>query len=219
MDILPSTSSLLDFGDIPHGFESSLLHQLQQLPPFLNPAAPSSSFRCHSISSHLCTLIIQSKDINLVYILTAVSENLDHRVVDCGDLSATLKSRDHHLFSIQPTLTGARSWIRCQELSVRYRGTIFYNYHKAFSAKATAILEADNVIINWATLDMDLFNQIFSRLQDLCFDSPLFIFVPQRSLLQLSHPAASFFSTLYPSCLFHQSYPWLSTPICISIPG
>ncbi|MGH0174572.1 UNVERIFIED_CONTAM: hypothetical protein FKN15_068334 [Acipenser sinensis] len=45
MDILPSTSPPLDFGNnrVPHGFQTSLLLQFQQqLPPILNPAAPNS---------------------------------------------------------------------------------------------------------------------------------------------------------------------------------
>ncbi|MGH0174107.1 UNVERIFIED_CONTAM: hypothetical protein FKN15_067212 [Acipenser sinensis] len=54
---------------------------------------PSTSFRRLSISSHLHCLIIQGKDVNCVSILIAASEYLDNRVVDCGDLSVTLKSR------------------------------------------------------------------------------------------------------------------------------
>ncbi|MGH0141688.1 UNVERIFIED_CONTAM: hypothetical protein FKN15_012425 [Acipenser sinensis] len=150
--------------------------QLPPLPRLTNLLLPSDT----TPSSHLRRLIIQGKDVNLISILIAASEYLNHRVVDCGDLSVTLKSRDPQL---QKSLT-LREFViafsayhdvlctayphRCQELgqyllyvselSVRYRGTIFYDYHKAFSAKTAAILEADNVIINWATPDMDIFN-------------------------------------------------------------
>ncbi|MGH0158932.1 UNVERIFIED_CONTAM: hypothetical protein FKN15_037745 [Acipenser sinensis] len=45
------------------------------------------------------------------------------------------------------------------ELSVRYGGTMFFDYHKSFSAKA-----ADNHI-DWEKPDLDLFNMIFSCLR------------------------------------------------------
>ncbi|MGH0170760.1 UNVERIFIED_CONTAM: hypothetical protein FKN15_059662 [Acipenser sinensis] len=62
--------------------------------------ASSSSPRAitsHSISPKIRKLIIEGKDVNLVSILIASSEFLDHRVVDCGDVSVTLKSRDPRL--------------------------------------------------------------------------------------------------------------------------
>ncbi|MGH0166086.1 UNVERIFIED_CONTAM: hypothetical protein FKN15_051758 [Acipenser sinensis] len=48
------------------------------------------------------------------------------------------------------------------ELSVCYRGTMFYEYHCAFSAKAAATLSANNRIVDWSRSDPDLFTRIFS---------------------------------------------------------
>ncbi|MGH0163873.1 UNVERIFIED_CONTAM: hypothetical protein FKN15_046051 [Acipenser sinensis] len=51
------------------------------------------------------------------------------------------------------------------ELSVRYGGTLFYQYHRAFSAKAAATLSADNRIVDWSRSDPDLFTRIFSGIR------------------------------------------------------
>ncbi|MGH0126580.1 UNVERIFIED_CONTAM: hypothetical protein FKN15_076180 [Acipenser sinensis] len=63
-------------------------------------AAGSSSphaITSHSISPKIRKQITEGKDVNLVSILIASSEFLDHRVVDCGDVSVPLKSRDPRL--------------------------------------------------------------------------------------------------------------------------
>ncbi|MGH0123235.1 UNVERIFIED_CONTAM: hypothetical protein FKN15_011700 [Acipenser sinensis] len=51
------------------------------------------------------------------------------------------------------------------ELAVRYGGALFYQYHRAFSAKAAATLSADNRIIDWSRSDTDLFTRIFSGIR------------------------------------------------------
>ncbi|MGH0137612.1 UNVERIFIED_CONTAM: hypothetical protein FKN15_020296 [Acipenser sinensis] len=124
--------------------------------------------------------IIEGKDVNLVSILIAMSEFLDYRVVDCGDLSVTLKSHDPHLgefvlaFSIYRDVLSStyphrqleldQCLFYIMELSIRYGGTMFYEYHKAFSAKAASILSADNHIVDGSSPDLDLFNRIFNGL-------------------------------------------------------
>ncbi|MGH0128147.1 UNVERIFIED_CONTAM: hypothetical protein FKN15_061455 [Acipenser sinensis] len=90
----------------------------------------------HFLSPQLRHNIIGGKDVNLVSILIATSAFVDHSVVDCGDLSVTLISLD--------CKKNSQTY-----LAVRYRGTMFYEYHKAFAAKAGSILASDN-IINWA---------------------------------------------------------------------
>ncbi|MGH0147311.1 UNVERIFIED_CONTAM: hypothetical protein FKN15_048206 [Acipenser sinensis] len=152
--------------------------------------ASSSSPRAitsHSISPKIRKLIIEGKDVNLVSILIASSEFLDHRVVDCGDVSVTLKSRDPRLqkslsvgefvlaFSIYRDILCSVYPHRLQELNqylflvvelaVRYGGALFYQYHRAFSAKAAATLSADNRIIDWSRSDTDLFTRIFSGIR------------------------------------------------------
>ncbi|MGH0117662.1 UNVERIFIED_CONTAM: hypothetical protein FKN15_041854 [Acipenser sinensis] len=141
----------------------------------------------HSISPKIRKRIIEGKDVNLVAILIASSEFLDHRVVDCGDVSVTLKSRDPRLqkslsvgefvlaFSIYRDILCSVYPHRLQELnrylflvvelSVRYGGTLFYQYHRAFSAKAAATLSADNRIVDWSSSDPDLFTRIFSGIR------------------------------------------------------
>ncbi|MGH0162012.1 UNVERIFIED_CONTAM: hypothetical protein FKN15_042178 [Acipenser sinensis] len=111
----------------------------------------------------------------------------DHRVVDCGDVSVTLKSRDPRLqkslsvgefvlaFSIYRDILCSVYPHRLQELNqylflvvelaVRYGGALFYQYHRAFSAKAAATLSADNRIIDWSRSDTDLFTRIFSGIR------------------------------------------------------
>lgn len=163
-------------------------------PPIYNLATASTygsssptAARRHTISPQIRRVILEGKDINLVSLLMTTSEFLDHRVVDCGDLAVTLKSRDPRLlknltlgefvlaFSIfRDVLCSVYPNRRAElesyeyyivELSVRYGGTMFYEYHKAFSAKAAAILAADNHIVNWAKPDPDLFNRIFGGLR------------------------------------------------------
>ncbi|MGH0126256.1 UNVERIFIED_CONTAM: hypothetical protein FKN15_004559 [Acipenser sinensis] len=108
---------------------------------------------------------------------------LDHRVVDCGDVSVTLKSRDPRLqkslsvgefvlaFSIYRDILCSVYPHRLQELNqylflvvelaVHYGGALFYQYHRAFSAT----LSADNRIIDWSRSDTDLFTRIFSGIR------------------------------------------------------
>ncbi|XP_058871511.1 uncharacterized protein LOC117398398 isoform X2 [Acipenser ruthenus] len=152
--------------------------------------AGSSSPRAitsHSISPKIRKQIIEGKDVNLVSIRIASSEFLDHRVVDCEDVSITLKSCDPRLqkglsvgefvlaFSIYRDILCSVYPHRLQELnqylflvvelSVRYGGTLFYQYHHAFSAKAAATLSADNRIVDWSHSDPDLFTRIFSGIR------------------------------------------------------
>ncbi|MGH0169385.1 UNVERIFIED_CONTAM: hypothetical protein FKN15_059570 [Acipenser sinensis] len=153
------------------------------VPPVAFPHAITS----HSISPKIRKQIIEGKDVNLVSILIASSEFLDHRVVDCGDVSVTLKSRDPRLqkglsvgefvlaFSIYRDILCSVYPHRLQELnqylflvvelSVRYGGTLFYQYHRAFSAKAAATLSDDNRIVDWSHSDPDLFTRIFSGIR------------------------------------------------------
>ncbi|MGH0166476.1 UNVERIFIED_CONTAM: hypothetical protein FKN15_072116 [Acipenser sinensis] len=71
------------------------------------------------------------------------------------------------------------------ELSVRYGGTMFFDFHKSFSAKAAAILASDNHIIDWAQPDLDLFNRIFSGLRaNTCWGS---FYVPSVNCMQRAY--------------------------------
>ncbi|MGH0138989.1 UNVERIFIED_CONTAM: hypothetical protein FKN15_025387 [Acipenser sinensis] len=145
---------------------------------------PAPATRCHTISPALRRQIIEGKDVNLISILIPTAELTDHRVVHCGDVSVTLKSSDPRLlknltlgefvlaFSIfRDVLCTAYPHRREEldlylayvvELSVRYGSTMFFEYHESFSA---AVLATDNIIVNWATPDNYLFNQVFGGLR------------------------------------------------------
>lgn len=48
------------------------------------------------------------------------------------------------------------------EMSWRFGGTSFYEYHKAFSARAAALLQNHNIKIDWSIRDNNLFCSIFA---------------------------------------------------------
>lgn len=125
--------------------------------PFFPPSA--------AISHQLRSQIIAGNDVNLVKILLG-PELSDRRVVDCGDVSVMLKDNDPRL---SKTLTlaefvvafGVYRDIICEvfpsrraeldtylaiiaDFAVTYGGTLFYEYHKSFSAKA-AMLFNDSI--------------------------------------------------------------------------
>ena len=48
------------------------------------------------------------------------------------------------------------------EMATRYGGTTFYEYHKAFSARAAAMLEQRNIKIDWSVRDNKTFCSLFA---------------------------------------------------------
>ncbi len=118
-----------------------------------------------AISHQLRSQIIAGNDANLVKILLG-PELSDGRVVDCGDLSVMLKENDSRL---SKTLTPAKFIVAfgvfrdviCEvfpsrrakldtnlaiitDLALTYGGTLFYEYHKSFSAKAATFIQRFN---------------------------------------------------------------------------
>ena len=51
------------------------------------------------------------------------------------------------------------------EMAQRYPGLVFYEYHRAFSARAAALLQNFNQKINWAIRDTKLYASIFSGMK------------------------------------------------------
>ena len=49
------------------------------------------------------------------------------------------------------------------DLNQRYGGTLFYEYHKAFSAMSAQWIAMLNVRIDWSTTDTELLLQSFSQ--------------------------------------------------------
>lgn len=130
--------------------------------PFFPPAA--------AISPHLQSQILAGNDVNLVKILLS-SELTDRRIVDCGDVSVMLKDGDPRL---SQTLTlaefnvafGVFRDVICEVYATRraeldsylaiisdpamtYGGTLFYEYHKSFSAKVAMFVHRLKQRLDW----------------------------------------------------------------------
>ena len=48
------------------------------------------------------------------------------------------------------------------DMSIRFGGFTFYDYHKAFSARAASLLLDHHIKIDWSYRDQNLFNQFFA---------------------------------------------------------
>ena len=140
--------------------------------PFYPPAA--------AISCNLRSQILAGNDVNLVKILLC-SDFTDKRVVDCGDVSVMLKDSDPRL---SKTLTlaefivafGVFRDVICEvfpsrraeldtylaiiaDLAMTYGGTLFYEYHKSFSAKAAMFIQRFNQRLDWSVVDLALISR------------------------------------------------------------
>ncbi|KAL1276886.1 hypothetical protein QQF64_023559 [Cirrhinus molitorella] len=183
---LPLASELQDHDDItqrlfPGGGRgekcSPCVHRLTF---FFPPAA--------AISQQLRSQIIAGNDTNLVKILLS-SEFNDRRIVDCGDVSVMLKDSDPRLLK---TLTlaefnvafGVYRDVICEvypsrraeldtylavisDLALSYGGTLFYEYHKSFSAKAAMFIQRFNQRLDWSVVDLTLISRHFTGHQAL----------------------------------------------------
>ncbi|ROL42493.1 hypothetical protein DPX16_9616 [Anabarilius grahami] len=148
--------------------------------PFFPPAA--------AITPQLRAQILAGNDINLVKILLC-SESSDKRVVDCGVVSVVLKESDPRL---SKSLTMAEFNItfgvfrdviceiqpeRRQELDIylafisdlamSYGGTLFYEYHKSFSAKAAMYIQCFSQRLDWSVVDLALISRHFTGYRTL----------------------------------------------------
>lgn len=137
---------------------------------FVPPAAAT-------VSPHLRSNIIQGKDINLASLLLP-SPAADRKMVDCGDVAVLLKTSDPRLqrnlsfgefviaFSIYRDTLCQVFPDRREELDLylsmmadfnqRYGGTLFYEYHKSFSAKSTSCITLYNSRLDWSITDTEL---------------------------------------------------------------
>ncbi|KAL1276974.1 hypothetical protein QQF64_023647 [Cirrhinus molitorella] len=138
--------------------------------PFVPPAAAS-------VSPKLRSNIISGKDINLAALLLP-SPAIDRQMVDCGDVAVFLKTSDPRLqrnlsFTEFVIAFGIYRDILCQvfpnrrqeldlylsmmaDLNQRYGGTLFYEYHKSFSAKAASFISLYNSRLDWSVTDSEL---------------------------------------------------------------
>ncbi|RXM30667.1 Transmembrane protein 212 [Acipenser ruthenus] len=159
---------------------TSVIEAIDHGPSFtlasISPAHPqhTTGSRHMTVSPALRKQIIEGKDVNLVLMLIATSELIHQQTVSCGNVSVTLKFTDPRLLknltmgefvmafsAFTDVLCSAFPHRREElnhylaytvELAVRYGGTMFYDYHKNFSAKAATVLGTDNIVINWCGL-------------------------------------------------------------------
>ncbi|KAA0717587.1 hypothetical protein E1301_Tti013802 [Triplophysa tibetana] len=137
---------------------------------FVPPAAASVS---HQIRSN----IIEGKDVNLASLLTPLPAS-ERQMVDCGDVAVSLKTSDSRLqrnlsFSEFVNAFGVYRDILCtnfperrEELDIylammadfyqRYGGTLFYEYHRSFSAKSASFVSLFNSRLDWSIVDTEL---------------------------------------------------------------
>lgn len=160
--------------------------------PFFPPAA--------AISPHLRTQILPGIDINLVKILLC-SDSQDKRLVDCGDISVLLKDnvpRLSNCLSIPEFYVafGIYRDVICEiyperraeldtylaiisDLAMSYGGTLFYEYHKSFSAKSAMYIQRYNQRLDWSMVDLGLISRHFTGHRALsCSSCGLFTHSP-----------------------------------------
>ena len=147
---------------------------------------PSDNFRdVDIVSQSLRQQILSGKDINLALLLIPNNESTtEHRRVDFDGIEYTLKPGDPRL---SKTLTlgefivafGRYKSIVCEamphrrmeldtyekdivEIAHQFGGNRFYEYHKAFSAKAAALLHQRGIKVDWSKRDYGLFCTLFA---------------------------------------------------------
>ncbi|CAC5418082.1 unnamed protein product [Mytilus coruscus] len=128
--------------------------------------------------------ILEGKYINLATLLNNQENVQDYKTVDESDGSVLLiKHRDPRLqrnLSIQEFLEAFNIYknIICEkqdrriefdmyiqdviDISARYKGTVFYEYHKAFANKVAAIKLTHGKVVDWSIRDEKLYSSITS---------------------------------------------------------
>ncbi len=136
-----------------------------------------------AISPQLHAQILTGNYVNLVKTLLC-SEGQDKCVVDCGDISVLLKDNDQWLSNCltMPEFNVAFGVFRdviCEvyplrraeldtylaiisDLAMTYGGTLFYEYHKSFSAKAAMYIQRFNQRLDWSVVDLALISRNFT---------------------------------------------------------
>ena len=143
--------------------------------PFVSPAA--------AVAPSLRSAILQGKDVNLVKILIGASESFS-RLVDTDDVAVLVKANDARLsrslsMSDFCIAFGVYRDVMCEvypgrrveldtylsiiaDLEKMYGTPAFYEYHKAFSAKAALYIAKFNQRLDWSVLDLQLISRLFT---------------------------------------------------------
>lgn len=136
-----------------------------------------------TVSTTLRNNIIQGKDVNLATLLLP-RENEEHKIQD-NEGQGLIKS--NHDVRLQRNLSISESIlaffkfknVKCEvyperrqeldgyerdivEMASMTRGPAFYDYHKAFFARASALLHQRNIRVDWSVRDTKLFTSIFA---------------------------------------------------------
>ena len=140
------------------------------------------------VSTQLRNQIIAGKDINLALLLIPNNESTsEYRRVDFDGVEYVMKPGDPRLAKSltlgEFTMAFSRHKnIVCEalpnrrveldqyerdivEMANQFGGTRFYDYHKAFSAKAAALLQQHHVKVDWSIRDNNLFCTIFAGMK------------------------------------------------------
>ncbi|XP_018418827.1 PREDICTED: uncharacterized protein C5orf42-like, partial [Nanorana parkeri] len=131
--------------------------------------------------------ILEGKDVNLASLLIAAHDVTEHKAFACEEVSVVLKARDPRLsrklsisefviaFGIYRDVVCSASPNRREELDAylhivmdlayKYGGLTYYDYHRAFSAKAAAGLSQFHFTANWGRMYTELFCRHFAGLK------------------------------------------------------
>ena len=153
------------------------------------PGVPAENFRnVEIVSPQLRSQIIAGKDINLALLLMPNTESTsEHRRIDFDGIEYAMKPGDPRLsknltlgefivaFAIYKNILCEVMPHRREELDQyerdvvgmanQFGGTRFYDYHKAFSAKAAALLHQRHIKVDWSIRDNSLFCTMFAGMK------------------------------------------------------
>ena len=150
-------------------------------------AAPDDLPQVEIVSPNVRREIIAGKDINLASLLIPganfATHDLQGRHAMLGEVIIPLKpdKRLSKNLNIQEFITAFTILknVLCQtfphrrveldaylreiiDMSTRFGGTLFYEYHKSYSARAAALLQTYNVKVDWSLRDTRLYTSIFA---------------------------------------------------------
>ena len=153
------------------------------------PSVSSEQYRnVEIVSPNLRNQILSGKDINLALLLMPNNDGLaDYRRVDFNGIEYSMRPGDPRLtknLSLGEFITAFSKYRNniCEvmphrreeldyyerdivEMAQRFGGQRFYEYHKAFTAKAAALLQQRGIKVDWAVRDNGLFCTIFAGMR------------------------------------------------------
>ena len=153
------------------------------------PGVPAERYRnVEVVSSQLRNQIIAGKDINLALLLIPNNESTsEYRRADFDGIEYVMKPGDPRLaksLTLGEFIMAFSKYknIVCEalpnrrveldkyerdivEMATQFGGTRFYDYHKAFSAKAAALLQQHHVKVDWSIRDNNLYCTIFAGMK------------------------------------------------------